>query len=277
MHRAKKAIKQLKEYLGGDAQGVKFLDEISLIVNHLRKDAATASETSQTAERIADRLKDEAIKLRDQVAQVSQDLRQAEAKISQLEQQSDARAKDVVNVDHETTDVDSRDINVSTLISMFKRLMRDIPNRPEPARVPWSMVESLVNADDKPSRSRRRFVKEEARAFIPGMCETYDLQDLVSGYSAAEMITLGRMVALNASIGNALVVYCSKLVLDVDPRKMFMETAGKPDRFSEMWVRWTRNNAIGKVNTDEEARLKLVAAASSRHPDWIGHRQCPTG
>jgi len=222
-------------------------------------------------------LKDEAIKLRDQVAQVSQDLRQAEAKISQLEQQSDARAKDVVNVDHETTDVDSRDINVSTLISMFKRLMRDIPNRPEPARVPWSMVESLVNADDKPSRSRRRFVKEEARAFIPGMCETYDLQDLVSGYSAAEMITLGRMVALNASIGNALVVYCSKLVLDVDPRKMFMETAGKPDRFSEMWVRWTRNNAIGKVNTDEEARLKLVAAASSRHPDWIGHRQCPTG
>jgi hypothetical protein len=277
MHRAKKAIKQLKEYLGRDTQGVKFLDEISLIVNDLRKDAATASETSQTAERIADRLKDEAIKLRDQVAQVSQDLRQAEAKISQLERQSDARAKDVVNVDHETTDVDSRDINVSTLNSMFKRLMRDIPNRPEPARVPWSMMESLVNADDKPSRSRRRFVKEEARAFIPGMCETYDLRDLVSGYSAAEMITLGRMVALNASIGNALVVYCSKLVLDVDPRKMFMETAGKPDRFSEMWVRWTRNNAIGKVNTDEEARLKLVAAASSRHPDWIGHRQCPTG
>ena len=58
MHRAKKAIKQLKEYLGRDAQGVKFLDEISLIVNDLRKDAATASETSQTAERIADRLKD---------------------------------------------------------------------------------------------------------------------------------------------------------------------------------------------------------------------------
>jgi len=277
MHRAKKAIKQLREYLGRDAQGVKFLDEISLIVNDLRKDAATASETSQTAERIADRLKDEAIKLRDHVAQVSQDLRQAEAKISQLQRQSDAGANDVVNVDHETTDVESRDINVSTLNSMFKCLMRDMPNRPEPARVPWSKVESLVNADDKPSRSRRRFVKEEVRAFIPGMCETYDLQDLVSGYSAAEMITLGRMVALNASIGNALVVYCSKLVLDVDPRKMFLETAGKPDRFSEMWVRWTRNNAIGKINTDEEARLKTVSAASSRHPDWIGRRQCPTG
>ena len=140
MHRAKRAIKQLRGYLGRDAKGVKFLDEISQIVNELRKDAATASETAQTAERISDRLKDEAITLRDEVAQVSQDLRKAEAKISQLQRQLDAGANDVVKVDHEATDVESRDINVSTLNSMFKRLMRDMPNRPEPARVPWSKV-----------------------------------------------------------------------------------------------------------------------------------------
>ena len=272
MHRAKKAIKQLREYLGRDAQGVKFLDEISLIVNDLRKDAATASETSQTAERIADRLKDEAIKLRDHVAQVSQDLRQAEAKISQLQRQSDAGANDVVSVDHETTDVESRDINVSTLNSMFKRLMRDMPNRPEPARVPWSKVESLVNADDKPSRSRRRFSKGEPRTVAPGMCETYDLRDLVRGYSAADMITLGRMVALNASIGNALVIYCSELVLDVDPRDSFLSSGGKPDRFSDMWVQWTMYNTIGIMTPVDEARVRLSAAAQASHPKWIGNR-----
>jgi len=271
MHRTKKAIKQLREYLGRDAQGVKLLDEIAAMVNDLRKDAATALDASQTAGRIADRLKDEAIKLRGQVAQVSQELGHAKAKISQLERQSDARAKGVANVDNEARDVESRGISEATLNSMFRRLMRDIPNRPEPACIPWSKVESLVIADDKPGRPRRRFT-DEVRTFIPGMCETYDLRDLVSGYSAADMITLGRMVALNASIGNALVVYCSKLVLEVDPREKFISTAGKPDRFSEMWVRWTRHNAAGRMSKAELARLNLAAAAQSSHPKWIGNR-----
>lgn len=268
MHRTKKAIKQLREYLGRDAQGVKLLDEIAAMVNDLRKDAATALETSQAAERIADRLKGETAELTTQVAQISDNLRHAKAKILQLQRQDAMQAKQESNAEvvkaSESCESTGR-ITKAGFVAMFKRLVRDMPSRPRPLLVPWDSVAGSVGVelgDIKTNRYRGR--SDKARKAASDRCEVYELRQLVCDYSHGQMATLGRIVALNASMGNPLVVYCSEHIADTSPGPL-------PERFYKRWLQWSRK-CIRPVQKADMADQALWHAADANSPTWIGNR-----
>jgi hypothetical protein len=219
MNRMKTAFKSIRNYLGRDAKGIELLQRAESIADELRKENARLRQESEEASRIASEQKASRLES-DNLLSRERDLRQSmEARLAQSE-------------------------------ATVKRLMTQLqPPAPPDAKEPLNeekaiarQIKTLKTSGFKwPPRYLIRDVEKQEDQEMPIEC--YDVADVIRNWSGAELLKLGQFVALEAVATVGLTVfYSSQKCLDKNEsttRRLlgllenFMTTAAEDEREAE--------------------------------------------
>lgn len=185
MNRMKAAFKNIRNYLGRDTKGIELLQRAESIADELRKENAQLRQAIEEANRIASEQKASRLES-DILLSQEQDLRQSmEARLAQS------------------------DVTVKRLMSQLQ------PQAPTDAKEPLNeekaiarQIKTLKTSGFKwPPRYLIRDVEKCEGQEIPIEC--YDVADVIHNWSGAELLKLGRFVALESVATVGLTVFYS--------------------------------------------------------------------
>jgi len=242
MHKIKRAIDRLRQYLGRDHNGIAILDEIAGIGNALRKQVATEIQSAaDSAARAAD--------MRSDLAKAEKTIRSQREEVAH--EQSLRRARD--------TDVDRLESQVANLTAELEKLLPERIPVPECAgrvsglgadrnTIPETVRDMRLIADvlnvvrrkmrrcPKPSfiaSERPDHVKRAEKIYI------YELTDIADSLAAEKLLLLGQFVACQCLVGMPCAITAEVNFIDMP--------AGGPklnDKVKERFLRWFVKNNV---------------------------------
>lgn len=198
MHKLKIAIADLRAYLGRDTQGLGLLAQIERVGNDVRKQAATEKDRGDSA-------------VRERASAIAA-LKESEREIEQLRSQL-RREQDVSS--QLERDVSSRKQRVTELERQLRQTMGDEPDKCSVER----SVDAALSAIESLRRWRRVCPKQTgmltAKQYaVNRHFPIHDLTTLIPKMSAADMMGLGRFVAVLAMMNLPCIIESTWLVKD---------------------------------------------------------------
>lgn len=272
MHKVKKAIGKLRDYLGRDTQGLKLLDDVAEITNELRKQSADAKEKANTAIKSGVASKAELVNVQATVQQLSQDLaresslrQQRERDINQLkiekrklQQKLDELIPDLPvfikkqeDVDWKLTNKDCEDLKVlhpklsdpNYFSSMFNLLRRQMKYAPRQT--------TGKTRHDEVSQFKEHPV-------------VYELGDLIGNYSGSELMKLGRFVATQAVVGFPCIIGRNEsLKLNAIP-----DSRSKLNKPLKKFINWFQRHNIEMSDWNEAEAYRIKKSISQDVPEY---------
>lgn len=247
MHKTKKAIQDLKQYLGKDQMGLNLLAEISEQVNDLRK--ALATEMGQS-ERAADRAERAVVErkaavaesaelakklrtTRDRYEQASRNVSEWESRAAKLQKQLDGECDD-----------DAASLGKFEQFSIVKSVMRQLRKR---LRVCPRRVTSF-SSNDSPF-------------LLNGKTAVYDLHDIVSPkLTRSDLLTLGMFTAVMAAHRTPVVVAAETGLFDIanEAQNKGEITDAEKHKLIGPFVKWWLPNNVNDKTSLEAAVEKLL-------------------
>ena len=237
MHKAKKAVNELKAYLGRDAAGLKLLGVVSDCVNDLRKEARLNAERADRMATVAggrtqerkrafqetQELEKSLAQQKQMNAQLQRELAQAQAKVDELEAEIEAflpeeHGEVSVTLDKKALKGCLREnisvglVDVGKLRKAFRALVRELKACP---------LQDLNGMDFKPRR--------------------YELSDIIDGYGTQDMINLGRFVSILA-VYNMPCIISSRAVVRVNKEGSKREVLKAERQLYGPFLDWFRFN-----------------------------------
>jgi hypothetical protein len=237
MHRIKKAINDLENYLGRDTQGLKLLAKVAELANELRKEASTATEAADTdkkraAERLTelrsvaaarDQLQHESTRLEAKIRQHARDLAAAQSQLQESEQALEELLDEVVPPfavpEYDTRPASSAEAMEEKFGGDFPEFLKDIAGytsllngvRREMRVAPRCLgvknakqiLEGVDDIGDKYRQGghRNRTSEHGTPCEGPMASVVYELTDIISNFSGHELMKLGRFVACITLLG----------------------------------------------------------------------------
>jgi len=231
MHRLKKAIKALREYLGRDAQGLALLDEVDKTANALRKGLNAEKEKRETAEGTLSSVKDRMGHEERRVSELQQELNKVK---SQLRQRDGELARSKKEANDLWAELDSLVPDAELPGVMVRKGDAKACGVPEAIMDVKAVVAALNH------------VRKDLRVCPhPGVLTkgnnaryTYELSDIIKNYDPLEMMKLGRFVACLAMFQFPATVVSSLTLRDC-------EWSSDPDvveKHYKPFIRWFRSN-----------------------------------
>jgi len=225
MHKIKKVIKRLRDYLGRDTTGLQLLDSVADAANTIRGQASDFAIRAALAEEMNRRLRKEldqaqaiaaGLKLEvkhqeDLNRQAQRDIKGLAADRADLEQQIEReRLPDVEAPIPSAAGIEQR------FVELFSDLRRDYPACP---------VGSVIRDADS-------------------ITTTYDLWDLIRGLTNRDITKIGRFVVCRALANMPVVIPAASNLMTMG---LHVDTTEKGDgegfkKWMGRWVYWWRNN-----------------------------------
>lgn len=237
MHKSKKAIEKLRNYLGRDINGIEMLEDVSRIANDMRKEASAAREREERAVAA--------------LAARTEDLHVAERKVRELEidlarerSLRQQRERDIATANRsigrlqvtidELTEVSPCDLDDPIKVKPEDRIPDAMLNKASFAAMFSSIRKDIRIAPDQSITSDSRLALNKASVF--------ELCDIVKDYTYESQAVAGRFVMSMAMLNFPVVVYSSQTF-----------SGKRNEDLVKSFVRWFRGNI--KVTSLEKRLL----------------------
>lgn len=242
MNKSKKTIEALRAYLGNDTRGTALLDDVSRAMTEIRHAANADRELAATASANATRSNELRLAAVELVQQLKQQVNIANAKLLQRDGEIGLRQNEIDSL-RATIEKLQPEIEADHLaITIETQNQKSLGHRSD------EYPAALLNAHDLAS-TFRELRKAVSVCPSPEYCKRlklsgYRLDSVVTGYSPADMMTLGRFVTCLAMFNFPSAIF--------SPAVAFKPERELQDRHMAGFVRWFRNNfTVGKT----EARV----------------------
>lgn len=183
----KQAVATLKSHLGRDAQGLRLLDTVADELRELHKQRRAADEQAATAATAAA----EKHKLYDSA---TTKIQQLEAELLRLQSQCRQHERTIVTQQQEITTLQVTIEQLQPAVTSDD-LVPGTPHKDEPFPVALLRENALANTFNLLRKEIRICPEPISRNEV---CLAFRLEDIISGYSPADMMTLGRFVTCSA-------------------------------------------------------------------------------
>ncbi len=264
MHRVKKAIANLRHYLGRDTHGIALLGEVSTIADALRKDVAALKDSVEKAEQekavavaAAVTASSEIDTLTAALARESALREQREHTVRALEAET-AKLREQLNPsDDDETEQDAPtemlSVNKRGFIAAFKALRRQMRTAPVPI--------GRVEPTKKSWRPSRHLDYKHPYAY-----PVYQMSDILKGYTTADFQKLGLFVG-------CLTVMNMSCILAADSAHTFCDGRTNDeidlDPLLTKFMRWYRTNIKWDL-ADEPVDMKAERKGlTHRYPGML--------
>jgi hypothetical protein len=267
MNKVKKAVKELRDYLGNDTRGIALLDKLSRITNDVYKDYANERKTSASLRTSLD----------DANASRSAAGLQTQKAAEALVQERALRAQ-------RDRDVSTERCKVAALQRQLDKLMPELET-PElaiktPAKNPLGPPSSAAELpkglkDKKALAAAFHSMRKELTVAPPPepvaaalkhrrVCYMYYLEDIVQDYSPASMMLLGRFIATMSMFGIPSVIATEHV------HSYWIEHDNLPHKTLKPFVRWFRHGMKSSKFAD-----KAYDASLSTEEMVVKHQRLP--
>ena len=259
MHKVKRAIQQLRQYLGRDQRGLALLDDIAGIANSLRQQVATASEQEASANRVAETAKANATQAQEKTKKIRSNLERERAQRKSREVEVTALTARIRELEAELADLTPPDVplpeedpkEVST--RQLSPLVKD-------ARHWVGMVNSLRHTMRRaPGPLKILPITRLSRMYV------YELTDIIDDFSGAECLKLGKFIAAMTMIGLDATIMAEENFSNLARR----EQRCVPDSVVKPFLKWFMAKNVQPATVEEEHILRAVSAVSEADPTKI--------
>lgn len=248
MHKSKKTIGALQTYLGRDKEGLQRLDAVTRDMNELRKQGNASALAASAAKTVASQSRTELLQSVEEVQKLKQELAHSQSMARQRERdicvnkqeigQLQAKIDKLLPEVHVPPDVNISDdvppafpldlLDPRKLVDAFNQLRKEMTICPKPSKPPKASVH-----------------------------RGYMLNDIVSNYSATEMMKLGRFVTCLAMCN-----FPATIMSQVS----FMDGAAPlqvPEQGLANFIYWFRSNLHNE-------NASLMAKIADKYPPVTG-------
>ena len=195
-HKSKKSIEEMREYLGRDVRGVQLLDSVASEMHELRKRGNSERERAEAALNAAAAEKEKSVKLSSNLQETRHELDKCKASLQQLK--ADQSRKDA--------EISRLNAEIANLTSGFDddELVCNKPHGKDKFPTDLLRRSSII---EQFNAIHSRLSKCPACVRKPaGFIAAYNIEDIITDYSASDLIMLGRFVAFMSVMNFSCVI-----------------------------------------------------------------------